>query len=68
MLQELQLGRPVEHQPGQPGGGQPVGDPALSLPARGDDDDAWEDCLQELGVGGEDPLGGQRGCGGRQWW
>ena len=58
----------VRRQPGQPGDGQPVGDPALSLPARGDDDDAWEDCLQELGVGGEDPLGGQRGCGGRQWW
>ena len=30
--------------------------------------EVWEDCLQELGVGGEDPLGGQRGCGGRQWW
>ena len=72
-LRGLQEMRPwakklVKHQPGKPGGGQPVDDPALSWPARGDDDDAWENCQQELGVGGEDPLGGQRGCGGRQWW
>ena len=62
------MGRQVEHQPEQPDGGQPVDDPALSWPARGDDDGAWENCHQELGVGGEDPLGDQRGCGGRQWW
>ena len=66
--QVLGVGRQVEHQPEQPDGGQPVDDPALSWPARGDDDGAWEDCQQELGVGGEDPLGDQRGCGGRQWW
>ena len=41
----------VEHQSGQPGGKQPVDDPALSWPAHGDDDDAWENCQQELGVG-----------------
>ena len=29
----------VDHQPGQPGGEQPVDDPALSWPAHGDDDD-----------------------------
>ena len=69
-LQEMQpwAKKLVEHQPGQPGGEQPVDDPALSWPAHGDDDDAWENCQQELGVGGEDPLGDQRGCGGRQWW
>ena len=70
-LQEMQpgAGRLVEHLPGQPDDGQPVDDPALSWPAHGDDDDvAWENCQQELGVGGEDPLGDQRGSGGRQWW
>ena len=41
-LQEIQpwAKKLVEHQPGQPGGGQPVDDPSLSWPARGDDDDA----------------------------
>ena len=33
-------GRLVEHQPGQPGGGQPVDDPALSWLAHGGGDDA----------------------------
>ena len=68
-LQEMQpwAKKLVDHQPGQPGGEQPVDDPALSWPAHGDDD-AWENCQQELGVGGEDPLGDQRGSGGRQWW
>ena len=42
-LQEMQpeAGRLVEHQPGQPGDGQPVDDPALSWLAHvggGDDD------------------------------
>ena len=68
-LQEMQpwAKKLVELQPGQPGGEQPVDDPALSWPAHGDDV-AWENCQQELGVGGEDPLGDQRGSGGRQWW
>ena len=53
---------------GEAGDRQFVDDPALSWLAHGVDDDAWENCQQELGVGGEDPLGDQRGCGGRQWW
>ena len=51
-LQEMQpwAKKLVDHQPGQPGGEQPVDDPALSWPAHGDDDDvAWENCQQELG-------------------
>ena len=34
----------VRHQPGQPGDGQPVDDPALSWLALGGGDDAWEKC------------------------
>ena len=55
-------GRLVEHQPGQPGGGQPVGDPALSWLAHGDGGDAaGGKCQQEQGEGGGDPLDDQRG-------
>ena len=41
----------VEHQPGQPGDGQPVVDPALSWQVHGGDgeDDAWQECQQEKG-------------------
>ena len=46
----------VEHQPGQPGGEQPVDDPALSWPAHGGDGDAEVRCHSELGEGGGDPL------------
>ena len=58
-------GRLVEHQPGQPGDGQPVVDPALSWQVHGGDgeDDAWQECQQEEGEGGGDPLDDQRGSG-----
>ena len=57
MLQELQLGRPVEHQPGQPGGGQPVDGPSLS--GLGHDGGGG---AGEKGEDGGDPLGDRRGC------
>ena len=57
-------GRLVEHQPGQPGDGQPVDDPALSWLAHGDGGDAaGGKCQQEQGEGGGDPLDDQRGSG-----
>ena len=65
-LQELQLGKVegmlVEHQPGPPGGGQPVVCPSLSGPGRGDDDaGAGEQSQQEQVEDGVEPLGDQRG-------
>ena len=59
----------VEHQPGQPGGGQPVDDPALSWLAHGDGgvDDGGSD-QKEQAEGEGDPLGGRRGSGRRRWW
>ena len=48
-------GRLLEHQPGQPGDGQPVDDPALSWLALSDGD-AWEKCQEEQGEGEGDPL------------
>ena len=57
-------GRLVEHQPGQPGDGQPVDDPALSWLAHGDGGDAAVGkCQQQQGEGEGDPLDGQRGSG-----
>ena len=62
-------GRLVEHQPGQPGDGQPVDDPALSWLAHGDGGDAaGGKCQQEQGEGGGDPLDDQRRNGRRRWW
>ena len=60
VLQELQLGkgRPVEHQPEQPGGGQPVDGPSLSR--LGHDDDGSG--AGEKGEDGGDPLGDRRRC------
>ena len=62
-LEQMQLRAwwQVRHQPGQPGDGQPVVDPALSWQVHGGDgeDDAW----QEKGEGGGDPLDDQRGSG-----
>ena len=52
-------GRLVEHQPGQPGDGQPVDDLALSWLAHGDA--AGGKCQQEQGEGGGDSLDDQRG-------
>ena len=65
-LQELQLveGRPVEHRLGQPGGGQPAGDPSLS--GLGHDVDGG--AAGEQGEDKGDPLGDQRGWWRRQWW
>ena len=55
-------GRLVEHQPWQPGDGQPVDDPALSWLAHGDGGDAaGGKCQQEQGEGGGDPLDDRRG-------
>ena len=55
----------VKLQPGQPGDGQPVDDPALSWLAHGDGGNgrAWEKCQQQQGEGEEDPLDDQRGSG-----
>ena len=62
-------GRLVEHQPGQPGDGQPVDDPALSWLAHGDGGDAaGGKCEQEQWEGGGDPLDDQRRNGRRRWW
>ena len=61
-------GRLVENLPGQPDGGQPADDPALSWPAYGGGDDAGERCQSEQGEGGGDPLDDQRGRERRQWW
>ena len=67
-LQEMQheTGKLVEHQPGQPGDGQPVVVPALSWQVHGGgggEDDAWHEYQQEKGEGGGDPLDDQRGSG-----
>ena len=69
-LQEMQLWaeRLVPYQPGQLDCRQPIDDHALSWLAHGGDDDAWECCQQEKGVGEEDPLSGQKRSGERQWW
>ena len=45
----------MDHRPGQPDGGQPADDPALSWPAHGGGD-AGERCQSEQGDGGGDPL------------
>ena len=60
-------GRLVEHQPGQPGGGQPVDDPALSWLAHGGGG-AAKGGQKEQVDGGGDPLDDRRGSGRRQWW
>ena len=38
----------MEHQPWQPGDGQPVDDPALFWLAQGGGDDAWEKCQYNI--------------------
>ena len=60
--------RLVEYQPGQPGGGQPVDDPALSWLAHGGGGDAAEGGQKEQVEGEEDPLDDRRRSGRRQWW
>ena len=60
--------RLVDHRPGQPDGGQPADDPALSWPAHGGGDDAGERCQLGQGEGGGDPLDDRRESGRRQWW
>ena len=63
MEMEARAGRLVEHQPGQPGGGQPVDDPALSWLAHDGGGDAAEGGQKEQVEGGGDPLDDQRGSG-----
>ena len=60
--------RLVEYQPGQPGGGQPVDDPALSWLAHGGGGDAAEGGQKGQVEGGGDPLDDRRESGRRQWW
>ena len=65
-LEQMQLRAwwQVRHQPGQPGDGQPVDDPALSWLAHGDGGDAaGGKCQQEQGEGEGDPLDDQKGSG-----